>query len=129
MSEKQYDIEDNQPESVEKTYTLADLEQARKQGAEDERARLLEAIAEVKRIPNFYDSSKEDVYFAGIREAMRVIRSLGPIGETREETEWRVRQKTIDKLRGSLFHDGMTERTKIRLVDVFALLDAIAEEK
>jgi len=68
-----------------KLYTLADLEQARKQGAEDERARCVDAVV-------------DSTHGGALRSAVDAIRALGPIGETREETERRVVDATIKYL-------------------------------
>ena len=64
---------------VEKTklFTLEDLREARKQGAEDERARCVDAVV-------------DSTHGGALRSAVDAIRALGPIGETREETERRV---------------------------------------
>ena len=69
----------------ERAYTLADLEQARKQGAEDERGRCIEAVIDA-------------THGGALRSAVDAIRALGPVGETREETEKRVRHETINKI-------------------------------
>jgi len=66
----------------EKLYTVADLVQARKQAADDERAR---CIAEIKDWCESEDDG-DTSFNAGMGEAIRVIAALGPIGETRGET-------------------------------------------
>lgn len=72
-----YDEVVNKP----KSYTLADLEQARKQGAEDERGRCIE-VGKNAALSTPYENPTRK-YVASLVEA--AIRALGPIGETREE--------------------------------------------
>lgn len=106
-----------------KLYTLADLEQARKQGAEDERGRCIDAVVEA-------------THGGALRSAVDAIRALGPIGETREETERQVRQEWVDAARAYreltvCYRVGKrpTEKLFAALRKADALLDAIAEGK
>lgn len=110
-------------EPAEKTYTLADLEQARRQGAEDERGRCIDAVVEA-------------THGGALRSAVDAIRALGPIGETREETERQVRQEWVDAARAYreltvCYRVGKrpTEKLFAALRKADALLDAIAEGK
>ena len=82
-------------------YALADLEQARRRGAEDERGRCMEiARKEIDRALRLASEYKVSIGFEEIQaeKIMKEIRSLGPIGETREETERRVRRETVEKM-------------------------------
>lgn len=100
-------------------YTLADLEQARRQGAEDERGRCIEAVIDA-------------THGGALRSAVDAIRALGPVGETREETEKRVRHETINKIHSETkLNERLTEQ-RGGYIDAFELLqvlDAIAEGK
>ena len=109
----------------EKNYTRADLEQAHKQGSEEERARCIKAVHKIDTDPEFVFNYRSGFY-GGRRCAEVAIEDLGPIGETREETEKRVRRDTIDKIRssGKIHVSPNGVPAYIILVDV---LDAIAE--
>ena len=76
-------------------YTLAALEQARRRGAEDERGRCKEAVHKIDTDPEFILNYRSGFY-EGRRCAEVAIEDLGPIGETREETERRVRRETVE---------------------------------
>lgn len=137
-------------EDVRGTYTPADLEQARKQGAEDERAQciedfeaLLDAIRErIKDDKETFHNCGHDVkgHFRAImlfdecreRWVQERSKALGPIGETREETERRVRQEWVDAARAYreltvCYRVGKrpTEKLFAALRKADALLDAI----
>lgn len=105
-------------------YTLADLEQARKQGAEDERVR---CIFQFDKLYESIESSNDSARFDRMDtliKCVNAVRALGPIGETREETERRVRRETVEVARKALHElDTWTPGTIDRT------LDAIAEGK
>ena len=115
MSDKQYDIGDNQPDCTgpEKAYTLADLEQARKQALDDAARTVLNWPLPTIQAPSMWLIDKHGI--------AADIRSLGPIGETREETERRVRRETVEKM--SVFI------ARADLLQFEDEIDAIAEGK
>ena len=77
-------------EPAEKTYTLADLEQARKQALDDAARTVLNWPLPTIQAPSMWLIDKHGI--------AADIRSLGPIGETREETERRVRRETVEAI-------------------------------
>ena len=74
----------------EQTYTLADLEQARKQALDDAARTVLNWPLPTIQAPSMWLIDKHGI--------AADIRALGPIGETREETERRVVDATIKYL-------------------------------
>lgn len=113
--------------NYERAYTLSDLEQAREQAAEDERARCIEAVE--KKYHHICPISKEHTWRnVGIAGSVEAIRALGPIGETREETERRVMRETVEKVRRR--GDAWKDVEGPYQYDISAaVLDAIAEGK
>lgn len=111
----------------EKTYTPADLEQARKQGAEDERGRCIHTIkASLRRLRRNGADNYSRGHQDGMVYAITEIESLGPVGETREETERRARRETVEACKNkSCWHDNVLGRTLYQIYGDD--LDAIAE--
>jgi hypothetical protein len=114
----------------EKLYTAADLEQARA----DERARCIHIVKKAMRGFLPMDSNYARGFKDGMIYAMTEIEDLGPIGETREETEKRVRREVAIKISNILYDVlpvGEIDAFKImeRIKLFMTKLNAIAEEK
>lgn len=102
----------------EKTYILADLEQARRQGAEEERGRCVDAVV-------------DSTHGGALRSAVDAIRALGPIGETREETEKRIRRETVVACKNKIANTMIAlSADRLEIMQTYHdSLDAIAEGK
>lgn len=124
-------------EPGERFYTLADLEQARA----DERGRCIKAALDIcpsetdtAQLPEISESGQ--ARSDAMNDIVESIRAFGPIGETHEETERRVRRETVERVRKRvvsqsylLYDEDGKGYASLTEYDILQFLDAIAEEK